>query len=160
MVSKLLQDLKALNEARGSILVVVYLPTLNNTGRDTEFWTGIMKSERETLGIPFVNLMADFEQMPLDKAARLYLPDLGHFNRKGNEYVAQLVYARLTRLPEVSRVLFDAGGSPRRMGGRADPGERASLRHAAPASHHPGRLFRALVRDLRLRLRRVARQDR
>lgn len=111
VASKLLQDLKALNEARGSILVVVYLPTLSDRGPDTAFWTRVVEAECETLGIPFVNLVTEFDRMPDDEAAQLYLlPDLGHFNRDGNAYVARLVYQRLTRLPEVSRVLFATDG--------------------------------------------------
>lgn len=106
VVSKLLQDLKRLNEARGSILVVVYLPSHNDRGPDTVFWTGVVERECEMLGIPFLNLLKDFDRLPRAEAARLYLPgDREHFSRKGNEYVARLIYQKLTGLPQLSEVL-------------------------------------------------------
>lgn len=110
VVSVLLRDLKALNEERGSILVVVYLPTHNDRGPDTAFWIGLLADECEALGIPFVNLVKDFEQMPDDEAIRLYLPDLGHFNRDGNAYVARRIHQNLAGFPEVSRALFRPDG--------------------------------------------------
>jgi hypothetical protein len=110
VVSVLLRDLKALNDERGSILVVVYLPTHNDRGPDTAFWIGLLADECEALGIPFVNLVKDFEQMPDDEAIRFYLPGLGHFNRDGNAYVARLIHQNLAGFPEVSRALFRPDG--------------------------------------------------
>jgi hypothetical protein len=110
VVSVLLRDLKALNDERGSILVVVYLPTHSDRGPDTAFWTGLLADECEAIGIPFVNLVKDFEQMPDDEAIRLYLPDLGHFSRDGNAYIARLIHQNLAGFPEVSRALFRPDG--------------------------------------------------
>lgn len=110
VVSVLLRDLQALNEERGSILVVVYLPTHNDRGLDTAFWIGLLEDECKALGIPFVNLVKDFEQMPDHEAIRLYLPDLGHFNRDGNAYVARRIHQYLAGFPEVSRALFRPDG--------------------------------------------------
>jgi len=109
VVSKILQDLKALNEARGSVLVVMHLPTLSDRGPDTAFWTGVLKAECDALGIPFLNLSAEFDRMPDHEIGRLFLPDLGHFTREGNEYVARLIHQRLARIPAVSRMLDAAG---------------------------------------------------
>ena len=113
VVSRMLQDLKAMNAARGSHLVVVYLPTLNDRGRDTAFWIDILGAECAKLDIPFVNLVADFDRLPQGTVSRLYLPDLGHYNRDGNQLVAELVYQRLAEIPRVSRAMF-GGDGPRR----------------------------------------------
>jgi hypothetical protein len=104
IVSLLLRDLKALNEERGSILVFVYLPTHSDRGPETDYWIGVAEAECERLGIPFINVAERFNRM--SDPTQLYLPDLGHFNRAGNQYVARLIYERLSSFPEVARVLF------------------------------------------------------
>ena len=127
VVGKLLQDLQALNRERGSVLVVVYLPTFNDRGPDTQFWTRVLAAECQRLSIPFVNLVPLFQQMPPVEVAALYLPnDLGHFNEKGNRYVAQLIHQHLVRIPETSRALLDTGGPPREA--RLPPPARAVSR--------------------------------
>jgi hypothetical protein len=105
VVRQLMLDLKTLNEARGSILVAAFLPTYYDRGRDTEFWGGVMESACRQLGIPFVDVVREFDRLPPDEAIRLHLPDLGHFNEAGNEWVAQLIYRKLAEFPEVSRAL-------------------------------------------------------
>jgi hypothetical protein len=106
VVSLLLRDLKALNQERGSILVFVYLPTHSDRGPETDYWIGVAEAECERLGIPFINVAEPFNRMSEHGATQLYLPDLGHFNRAGNQYVALLIYERLSSFPEVARVLF------------------------------------------------------
>jgi hypothetical protein len=104
---KLLEDLKRVNEARSSKLVLVYLPTLNDRGPDTVFWAGVLERQSRALDIPFVNLNEEFDRLSDGEAAEFYLPGaLGHFSATGNRHIATLIYQRLTRIPEVSRILF------------------------------------------------------
>jgi len=87
----------------------MHLPTLSDRGPDTAFWTGVLKAECDALGIPFLNLSAEFDRMPAHEIGRLFFPDLGQFTREGNEYVARLIHQRLARIPAVSRMLDAAG---------------------------------------------------
>ena len=105
VVASILMDLKALNDARGSILVVVYLPTLNDQGPATTFWAGVLERECRRLSVPFVNLVHEFDNMP-EAAERYYLSDLGHFNEEGNAHIASVLHTKLQALPEVSRALL------------------------------------------------------
>jgi hypothetical protein len=105
VVSRMLMDLKALNDARGSILVVVYLPTLNDQGPATAFWAGVLERECRQLSVPFVNLVHEFDHMP-EAAERYYLSDLGHFNEEGNAHIAHVLHKKLRAIPEVSRGLL------------------------------------------------------
>jgi hypothetical protein len=104
---KLLEDLKRVNEARSSKLVLVYLPTLDEPRSNTVFWTGVVERQAKALGIPFVNLTEEFDRLSDGEAAEFYRPgDLGHFSATGNRHVASVIYQRLRRIPEVSRILF------------------------------------------------------
>jgi hypothetical protein len=108
VVAKLLEDLKRVNEERSSSLVLVYLPTLRELDSDdADFWSAVLERQSHALGIPFINLVEEFNGLP-DEQVRTLFPhtDLGHFNIEGNEYVAKLIYQRLRTFPEISRILF------------------------------------------------------
>ncbi|MGH2604427.1 MAG: hypothetical protein ACRDJ9_34190, partial [Dehalococcoidia bacterium] len=64
IIPEVLADLKRLNEARSSQLVVVFLPTLYDRERpDSALWPAVLERECEVLGIPFVNLAEDLEPL-------------------------------------------------------------------------------------------------
>jgi hypothetical protein len=105
LVYKVLEDLKRLNAQRSSELVLIYLPTLYDPPAALEFWSAALAQHTSTLEIPFVNLVEAFKHLPDDEAEQLYLPDRGHFNARGNEYVAKLIHRRLKSIPRVSQVL-------------------------------------------------------
>jgi lysophospholipase L1-like esterase len=107
VIAKLLEDLKQVNVSRSSTLVVVYLPTLDSGPPETAFWVSVLDRECRALGIPFVNLAEAFDNFSYEEAVEFFLPgDLGHFSVKGNQYMAKLIYDRLRRIPEVSRIVF------------------------------------------------------
>jgi hypothetical protein len=107
VIPKLLEDLKQVNVSRSSTLVVVQLPTLDSGPPETAFWVSVLDRECRALGIPFVNLAEAFDNFAYEEAMEFFLPgDLGHFSAKGNQYMAKLIYDRLRRIPEVSRIVF------------------------------------------------------
>ncbi len=108
VVYKVLEELKHLNAQRSSQLVLIYLPTLYDHPAALEFWSAVLAQHASTLEIPFVNLVEAFERLPDDEAERLYLPDRGHFNSRGNEYVARLIHRELANNATVKKILFAA----------------------------------------------------
>jgi hypothetical protein len=112
VVAKLLEDLTRVTERRSSRLVLVYLPTLHELDSDdANFWGEFLARQARALGIPLINLVDEFKALPDEEVRSLYLHgDSGHFNVKGNEYVAKLIYRSLRTFPETSRILFTADG--------------------------------------------------
>jgi hypothetical protein len=106
LVYKILEDLQRLNSERSSQLVLIYLPTLYDHPDRLEFWSSVLEEHTRALDIPFINLVEEFKKLSDEDAALLYLPDRGHFNVRGNTYVADLIYQQLHRMPTLSRVLF------------------------------------------------------
>jgi lysophospholipase L1-like esterase len=106
VVAKLLENLNRLNEERSSSLVLVYLPTLSELyADDANFWSKTLDRQSQALGIRFVNLVEEFKRLPYEEGRTLYPPsDSGHFNIKGNEYVAKLIYRSLRSHPDTSRI--------------------------------------------------------
>jgi hypothetical protein len=106
VIPKLLEDLKQVNVSRSSTLVVVYLPTLDSSGPEPAFWASVLDRECRALGIPFVNLVEALDNFTYEEAMEFFLPgDPQHFSVNGNQYMAKLIYDRLRRIPEVSRIL-------------------------------------------------------
>jgi hypothetical protein len=109
----ILDDLKRLSEERSSLLVLVYLPTLSDgEPKSVRFWAAALQAKSRELQIPLIDLFEDFDKLPDHEKAKLYLPDRGHFNVEGNQRVASLLYAKLMRIPEVSRRVGAAASGP------------------------------------------------
>lgn len=99
--SLVFEELKKLNEAKGSQLVLLYLPRSGDeTFQWSDPWRAFVGHEAERLGVPFIDLVPEVRQMPLDQVETLFLNGFspGHYNVKGNEWVARLVYHKLAEL--------------------------------------------------------------
>ncbi len=106
LVYKVLEELKRLNTERSSQLVLIYLPTLSESPDRLRFWSRELEQHARGLQIPFINLVEVFNRLSEEQAAPLFLPDRGHFNPRGNMYVADLIYQLLHSDPTVSQTLF------------------------------------------------------
>ena len=116
---EILKDLQQLNRDRDSILVLVYLPTLNDyqpdPQGDTEQWRQKVSLAAQDLGINFIDLIDDFRTLPAEDVPALFLAEgeveypgaAGHYTAAGNAYIAQRLYEELTTLPEVAGRLAD-----------------------------------------------------
>jgi hypothetical protein len=107
-VTKIIEDLQRLNQANDSTLVLVYLPTWGDydpaQAAATEAWRAHIRRVAEANGIQFFDLVEDFRQLPADQIYTLFLHEnqvdfpaaAGHYSVRGNEFVAQKLYDRLT----------------------------------------------------------------
>lgn len=96
-------DLKRLNEERSSMLVLAYLPTLDELkGKDPQEWMHFIEKESQALGIPLINVFSAFRSLPNEDIANKFE---GHLSNQGNEFVAKLIYDELKNHPRISRVL-------------------------------------------------------
>lgn len=116
---EILKDLQQLNRTQDGILVLVYLPTLNDyqpdPHGDTEQWRQRVRLASQDLGIHFVDLVDEFRTLPATDVPLLFLREgevefpgaAGHYTVSGNEYIAQRLYEKLFVLPEVTDRLDD-----------------------------------------------------
>jgi hypothetical protein len=108
VVTRIIEDLQRLNRAADSTLVLVYLPTWGDydpaQSAATDAWRAHLRRVAETHDILFFDLIEDFRQLPADQIYTLFLHEnqvdfpaaAGHYSVRGNEFVAQNLYDRLT----------------------------------------------------------------
>jgi len=101
-------DLARVNRAKGSVLVVMFLPTPGDSiGGASDPWRRWLRSASERRGFVFVDLVDDFRALPRDSIPWLfYKPPpprpggaSGHYGELGNQWVADRLYRRLMASP-------------------------------------------------------------
>lgn len=99
VVSHILADLRRLNDAKRSRLVVLYLPGAwdYRSDRATDAWRGFMRAEAERQGITFIDLVEELRSVPPSDVDGLFAPNL-HFSAAGNAWAAETLHRRLTPL--------------------------------------------------------------
>jgi hypothetical protein len=99
LASRVFADLKRINEAKGSRLVLVYFPGtwdyLSNA--DTDAWRSFVEEEAAVQGIEFLDLVAEVRRVAPTEVGSLFASN-GHFSVRGNEWAARVVYAVLAPL--------------------------------------------------------------
>jgi hypothetical protein len=96
--SRVFEDLRDLNAAKGSRLVLVYLPESGDrTNPDTDRWRAFVASEAGRLDVPFIDLVETFRALPADAAQQFFVIPYrrSHYNEGGNAWVARELRARL-----------------------------------------------------------------
>lgn len=96
--AKAFEELQALNRAKGSTLVLVYLPrTGDKNSRVSDPWRAFVRQEADRLGIRFIDLVEAFRELPLDDGEQLFIKPYqpSHYNVRGNAWVARELRARL-----------------------------------------------------------------
>ncbi len=89
----LLDRLKELNQARGSTLVLVFLPQLRDYHSDrSDELRKWLREESAEKGILLIDLINDFRKISPIKIESYFR---GHYSEKGNEYVANRIYEKL-----------------------------------------------------------------
>jgi lysophospholipase L1-like esterase len=92
-------DLAQLSESRGQRFVIAYLPV-----RDLLAWgepsreAAWMEDYARRNGVPFINLVADFERLTPAQIARLFRDQDYHYSREGNRFVAESLLRRLAEM--------------------------------------------------------------
>jgi hypothetical protein len=107
VAGKIVQDLAALNRAKGSRLLLIFLPTITDySSCDADSWRRFMRDQARALSLPFVDLVESLRQLPpeqvpalyLDGSHRHYFGARGHYSAAGNAWVAREVQRRLAPL--------------------------------------------------------------
>jgi len=104
VTARVFEELRDLNAAKGSSLVLVYLPRTGDTfeGGSTwavpsDEWRAFVRREAERLGVRFIDLVETFREMSLDEGEQLFIEPYqpSHYNTRGNAWVAQQLRERL-----------------------------------------------------------------
>jgi lysophospholipase L1-like esterase len=113
-------ELARLNTEKGSSLLLLYLPTKAEHRRaQDDRLPRLVARAAEKLGVAYLDLLEEQKRFSEAETASLYLGKrdtsypggAGHFNAKGNAWVAEQVYQRILRLPTVRRHIAAAGRS-------------------------------------------------
>jgi lysophospholipase L1-like esterase len=105
VLEKIFEDLKRINEQRSSTLVLVYLPTLDELqyrAPSSREWTRFLEEQSRLLRIPLINFFSEWQSLPSNEIANLFIPRNKHFNDVGNGFVARAILDKLMRHPAIS----------------------------------------------------------
>ncbi len=82
--------------------MLVYLPAkgdAQDTSRNP--WREAVQATAASAGIHFIDLVAALKKEPPEVADALFIPPAGHYNRRGNLWVAETMYQSLMEIPEL-----------------------------------------------------------
>jgi hypothetical protein len=111
---KILQGLQQHHTAQESLLVLVYLPTLQDYSQpypaNTERWRQHVYRAAQENSIIFVDMIGDFRALSAAEVQALFIHEgevefpgaAGHYSEQGNAYIARQLYQKLLSFPEVS----------------------------------------------------------
>jgi Cdc6-like AAA superfamily ATPase len=114
IVAEIINDLQQINHQKNSQLILVYLPTWGDydpaQAVDTETWRTYIGRLAKERNIVFLDLVAEFRQVPQDQLYMLFLHEnevdfpgaAGHYSVRGNEFVAQHLFNKLTALENLT----------------------------------------------------------
>lgn len=111
IVGRVLDALVEENRAKGSQLVLVYLPTPADwKGSESDGWRRVAEREARERGLPYLDLVAELRRLPAREVERLFIRPgalayraaAGHLTPKGNAWVAERVHATLTAQPSIA----------------------------------------------------------
>ena len=111
-VAAIVDDLQRINNQKNSRLILVYLPTWGDydpaQAADTEVWRSYIARLAQEHNLIFLDLVEEFRRVPPDQLYTLFLHDnevgfpaaAGHYSVRGNEFVAQQLYNKLSALED------------------------------------------------------------
>jgi hypothetical protein len=111
VVAGIFADLWEMHRSNDRLLVLVYLPTLeDHAGDPAPQWRRLVQEQADRQGIPFVDLIPELRKLPTSEVASHFIPfgtvELhgaeGHYSVKGNTYIADVLATKLAEIPEVS----------------------------------------------------------
>jgi dipeptidyl aminopeptidase/acylaminoacyl peptidase len=96
ILTRVFAELHGVNEAKGSRLVLLYLPgAWDYQDDDAARWRHFVRNEAERLGVAFLDLVEEIRRVPPTEVDRLFAPNL-HFSVAGNRWAAEVIHRRLT----------------------------------------------------------------
>lgn len=98
IVARIFTDLRIANEAKGSRLVLVYMPGERDYDSvEADAWRRFVKDEAARQGIDVLDLIEDIREVPPTEVHGMFRPDL-HFTEDGNAWAAQVLHRGLAPL--------------------------------------------------------------
>jgi hypothetical protein len=112
ILSHMLDDLRETNRAKGSVLVLAYLPTREELGAGASWRTFLAEYARQH-GVVYLDFFDDFRRVPPAELDKLFIAQgavdfpgaAGHYTEAGNAFIADLIYRRLLASPETAAKL-------------------------------------------------------
>jgi hypothetical protein len=98
VAARVFKELRDLNDAKNSRLVLVYLPrTGDRDSAGSDPWRAFVQQEATRLKVEFIDLVEAFRELPLDDGERLFaIPyQPSHYNVSGNAWVARHLREKL-----------------------------------------------------------------
>jgi hypothetical protein len=123
IASRMIAELADTHARNGSVFVVVHLaerlhvPGSDDRAPNADEWRRRLRNSAERLGIHYLDLTANLEQLPPDSQVVLFIPDDPHYSEDGNRWAAAQLYAYLRSLPSVQERLADARAEERPVEG-------------------------------------------
>lgn len=94
--AQILADLRAVDDRKGSRLVVVFLPVPTDYDRgESEPWRRWLRGEAAAQGLAYVDLVEELRRLPESEWNALFDPATGHYGVEGNRRVARLIAAEI-----------------------------------------------------------------
>ena len=110
---KVFESLQEMNEARKSALVLVWLPAQwDYPSSESETWRRRLAAESKTRGWTYLDLLPEMQQLPAAQFERMFFSTHHHYTAAGNKWVANMVYRRISSLPQLARRLTRRIPSP------------------------------------------------
>ncbi len=103
IVSEIFAKLQRTNREKGSVFVLVYLPTLEDYmgNASTKSWRGHVQAEADKNSYYFFDIIEEIRKVPPLGVNRLF--GGFHYSADGNKYVADVLYKKLSEIPEIRR---------------------------------------------------------
>jgi hypothetical protein len=113
-VRRIIDDLAQINTAKGSTLVLVHLPVIEEYwDSDADPWRERMRAAAAGGSFEFVDLVDGLRRLPADSVGQMFLGNgipgyadgVGHLSVAGNAWVAEQLHRRLLEIPSFAAKL-------------------------------------------------------
>jgi hypothetical protein len=113
-VRRIIDDLAQVNTAKGSTLVLVHLPVIEDYwDSDANPWRERMRAAAAGGAFEFVDLVDELRRLPADSVGQMFLGSgipgyadgVGHLSVAGNAWVAEQLHLRLLEIPSFAAKL-------------------------------------------------------
>ncbi len=115
VAAKIIETVQVTNQEKNSVLVVLYLPTVDDdsTAKASKAWREFLRDEAATRGVVFIDFGDDAQALParevnqlfIQQGSQYYASSPGHYTDYGNEYLARKIYQALMDNAQVSAKL-------------------------------------------------------
>lgn len=111
------KNLNQINRSRNSLCILLYLPEKGDyDNKGIRPWIDFLRNEALKNGVYFIDLTDEFQKLHFREIDELFFPPgaidyagaANHYTVKGNQYIATVLYKKLTEIPEVENIFKSA----------------------------------------------------